>query len=94
VAWASSLSPDSSTSMRDLAKTGVHNDAAAYNEFASASVDLSDAHVSKDGLFTGTNAPTHRSVLVTLLVVRLLTAPLFIFDPRYTYCSHSFRSRH
>jgi hypothetical protein len=31
----------------------LRNDAAAYNEFASAAVDLSDAHVSKDGLLTG-----------------------------------------
>jgi hypothetical protein len=55
VALASSLSPKSSTSidMGELAKTSMRDDAAAYNEFVSAAVDLSDAHVSKDGLFTG-----------------------------------------
>jgi hypothetical protein len=37
----------------ELAKTSMRNDATAYNEFVSAAVDLSDAHVSKDGLFTG-----------------------------------------
>lgn len=69
VALASSLSPDSSTSMGELAKTAMRNDAAAYNEFASAAVDLSDAHVSKDGLFTGTLDMT---VPLNLLVLRLL----------------------
>ena len=60
VALASSLSPDSSSStsildmsMSELTKTSMRNDATAYNEFVSAAVDLSDAHVSKDGLFTG-----------------------------------------
>jgi hypothetical protein len=56
VALASSLSPKSSSTsidMGELAKTSMRNDAAAYNEFVSAAVDLSDAHVSKDGLFTG-----------------------------------------
>jgi hypothetical protein len=38
----------------DTKTDSMRNDAAAYNEFASAAVDLSDAHVSKDGLFTGT----------------------------------------
>jgi hypothetical protein len=66
VALASPLSPDSSTSTSmstsERAKTGMRNDAAAYNEFVSAAVDLSDAHVSKDGLLTGTvhrSAPLH-----------------------------------
>jgi hypothetical protein len=74
LALASSLSPVSSTSMStgELAKTrmdSMRNDAAAYNEFASAAVDLSDAHVSKDGLFTGT---ANMSASLHLLVLGLL----------------------
>jgi hypothetical protein len=74
VALASSLLQDSSTSMSELTKTNMRDDAAAYNEFASAAVDLSDAHVSKDGLFTGT---INRSACMHALVLGLLLVTLF-----------------
>lgn len=57
LALASSVPSDLSmkTPSTDISgASAMQTDAAAYHEFASAAVDVSDAHVSKDGLLTGT----------------------------------------
>jgi len=53
-------SKDLSTNNMACRDESMYEDARAFNEYASAAVDLSNAHVTKEGLLTGSKSSDER----------------------------------